>query len=153
MRILAAARFAAMPFISAPRDAAVAEAAGLAVSLVAGSEDNVKVTTADDLARAGRIVGAGLESRVGMGFDVHRFEPGDHVMLCGVRIGHDRRLAGHSDADAGLHALVDAVLGALGAGDIGAHFPPGDAEWADADSGVFAFIGPSKRARKRPAER
>ncbi|MCH7929941.1 MAG: bifunctional 2-C-methyl-D-erythritol 4-phosphate cytidylyltransferase/2-C-methyl-D-erythritol 2,4-cyclodiphosphate synthase [Proteobacteria bacterium] len=134
--ILAAHRAAAGGALT--DDAAVAEAAGLAVSLVAGSEDNVKVTTADDLARAGRIVGAGLESRVGMGFDVHRFGPGDHVMLCGVRIGHDRGLAGHSDADAGLHALVDAVLGALGAGDIGAHFPPGDAEWADADSGVFA---------------
>ena len=134
--ILAAHRAAAGGALT--DDAAVAEAAGLAVSLVAGSEDNVKVTTADDLARAGRIVGAGLESRVGMGFDVHRFEPGDHVMLCGVRIGHDRGLAGHSDADAGLHALVDAVLGALGAGDIGAHFPPGDPQWADADSGVFA---------------
>lgn len=134
--ILAAHRAAAGGALT--DDAAVAEAAGLAVSLVAGSEDNVKVTTADDLARAGRIVGAGLESRVGMGFDVHRFGPGDHVMLCGVRIGHDRGLAGHSDADAGLHALVDAVLGALGAGDIGAHFPPGDPEWADADSGVFA---------------
>ena len=134
--ILAAHRAAAGGALT--DDAAVAEAAGLAVSLVAGSEDNVKVTTADDLARAGRIVGAGLESRVGLGFDVHRFGPGDHVMLCGVRIGHDHGLAGHSDADAGLHALVDAVLGALGAGDIGAHFPPGDAEWADADSGVFA---------------
>ncbi len=134
--ILAAHRAAAGGALT--DDAAVAEAAGLAVSLVAGSEDNVKVTTADDLARAGRIVGAGLESRVGMGFDVHRFGPGDHVMLCGVRIGHDRGLAGHSDADAGLHALVDAVLGALGAGDIGAHVPPGDPEWADADSGVFA---------------
>ncbi len=134
--ILAAHRAAAGGALT--DDAAVAEAAGLAVSLVAGSEDNVKVTTADDLARAGRIVGAGLESRVGMGFDVHPFGPGDHVMLCGVRIGHDRGLAGHSDADAGLHALVDAVLGALGAGDIGAHFPPGDPQWADADSGVFA---------------
>ncbi len=134
--ILAAHRAAAGGSLT--DDAAVAEAAGLAVSLVPGSEDNVKVTTADDLARAGRIVGAGLESRVGMGFDVHPFGPGDHVMLCGVRIGHDRGLAGHSDADAGLHALVDAVLGALGAGDIGAHFPPGDPEWADADSGVFA---------------
>ncbi len=134
--ILAAHRAAAGASLT--DDAAVAEAAGIAVKLVPGSEDNVKVTTEDDLARVERTLGARTESRVGMGFDVHAFGPGDHVMLCGVRIAHDRGLVGHSDADAGLHALVDAVLGALGAGDIGALFPPGNDEWRDADSAVFA---------------
>ena len=119
-------------------DAAVAEAAGMAVALVAGSDDNIKVTTEDDAARVERALEGRLEARVGMGFDVHPFGPGDHVMLCGVRVAHDRGLVGHSDADAGLHALVDAVLGALGAGDIGALFPPDDPKWRDADSGVFA---------------
>ncbi len=120
-------------------DAAVAEAAGLTVSLVDGSADNIKVTTEDDFARAERLLGGRLETRVGMGFDVHAFEPGDHVVLCGVRIAHRAGLAGHSDADVGLHALVDAVLGALGAGDIGEHFPPSDPAWKDADSGRFAI--------------
>ncbi len=144
--ILAAHRAAAGADLT--DDAAVAEAAGIAVKLVAGSEDNVKVTTADDIARVERALGGGaLESRVGMGFDVHAFGPGDHVVLCGVRIAHDRGLVGHSDADAGLHALVDAVLGALGAGDIGALFPPGNDEWRDADSAVFA-----ERARALVAE-
>ena len=119
-------------------DAAVAEAAGLAVGLVAGAENNLKVTTDDDLARLERMFGARRVARVGMGFDVHAFGPGDHVMLCGMRIAHDRGLAGHSDADVGLHALVDAVLGALGVGDIGDHFPPGAPEWRDADSARFA---------------
>jgi 2-C-methyl-D-erythritol 4-phosphate cytidylyltransferase/2-C-methyl-D-erythritol 2,4-cyclodiphosphate synthase len=134
--ILAAHRAAADRGLS--DDAAVAEAAGMAVKLVPGSEDNVKVTTEDDVARVERALGERFESRVGMGFDVHPFGSGDHVMLCGVRVAHDRGLVGHSDADAGLHALVDAVLGALGAGDIGELFPSGDAEWRDADSGVFA---------------
>ncbi len=120
-------------------DAAVAEAAGLTVSLVDGSADNIKVTTEDDFARAERLLGGRLETRVGMGFDVHAFEPGDHVVLCGVRIAHEAGLAGHSDADVGLHALVDAVLGALGAGDIGEHFPPSDPAWKGADSGRFAI--------------
>ncbi len=119
-------------------DAAVADAAGIEVRLVAGSEDNLKVTTEADLERAGRVLGARLEARVGMGFDVHAFGPGDDVVLCGVRIAHERGLVGFSDADAGLHALVDAVLGALGEGDMGQHFPPGDAQWRGADSGVFA---------------
>jgi len=119
-------------------DAAVAERGGLAVRLVAGSPDNVKITTAEDLARGERrLAGAGGETRVGQGFDVHRFCPGDHVMLGGVRIAHDRGLAGHSDADAGLHAVTDALLGALGAGDIGSHFPPSDPRWRGADSAAF----------------
>ncbi len=119
-------------------DAAVAEAAGIEVATVVGEEDNIKVTTADDLARAERLIaGAAGDIRVGSGFDVHRFEDGDHVMLCGVRIAHDAGLAGHSDADCALHAITDAILGAIGGGDIGDHFPPGDPQWADAASDVF----------------
>lgn len=119
-------------------DAAVAERAGLPVALVMGSEDNFKVTTEADLERAERLFGAGpFETRTGLGFDVHRFGPGDHVMLCGVRLEHSHGLVGHSDADVGLHALTDALLGAIGAGDIGSHFPPGEAEWRDAPSEVF----------------
>jgi 2-C-methyl-D-erythritol 4-phosphate cytidylyltransferase/2-C-methyl-D-erythritol 2,4-cyclodiphosphate synthase len=121
-----------------PDDAAVAERAGLPVRLIEGSEDNIKVTTADDLARAARILSARLgEVRTGQGFDVHAFGPGDHVWLCGVKVPHERALIGHSDADAGLHALTDAILGALGAGDIGVHFPPSDAQWRGAPSHKF----------------
>ncbi len=119
-------------------DAAVAEHAGLPVSLVDGGADNIKITTAQDLVRAERWIAAHQdETRVGQGFDVHRFGPGDHVTLCGVRIAHTAGLLGHSDADVGLHALTDALLGALGAGDIGGHFPPSDARWRDADSTLF----------------
>jgi len=119
-------------------DAAVAEHAGLAVTLVEGGADNLKITSARDLERAERWLAARQdETRVGQGFDVHRFGPGDHVMLCGVRIAHDAGLIGHSDADVGLHALTDAILGALGAGDIGSHFPPSDARWRGAESALF----------------
>ncbi|HET6519392.1 MAG TPA: bifunctional 2-C-methyl-D-erythritol 4-phosphate cytidylyltransferase/2-C-methyl-D-erythritol 2,4-cyclodiphosphate synthase [Geminicoccaceae bacterium] len=118
-------------------DAAVAEAAGIEVALVEGEERNLKITTADDLARAALLLGAGLGPRTGTGFDVHRFGPGDGVMLCGVRVPHGAGLVGHSDADVGLHALTDALLGALGAGDIGQHFPPSDPRWRGADSGLF----------------
>jgi len=121
-----------------PDDAAVAERAGLAVRLVAGSEDNVKVTTPDDLARAERWAAARRgDVRTGQGFDVHAFGPGDHVWLCGVKLPHGHGLVGHSDADCGLHALTDAVLGALGAGDIGVHFPPSDPQWRGAPSHRF----------------
>jgi len=119
-------------------DAAVAERAGMAVNLVMGSEENFKVTTNDDLARAERILIARLgEVRTGQGYDVHAFGPGDHVWLCGIKVPHDRALVGHSDADVGLHALTDAILGALGAGDIGMHFPPSDPEWRGAASDRF----------------
>ena len=119
-------------------DAAVAERAGLEVLLVAGSPANVKVTTPEDLARAERwLAGAGEETRTGFGFDVHRFGPGDRVRLCGIDVPHDAGLLGHSDADVGLHAVVDALLGALAAGDIGEHFPPDDPRWKGADSAVF----------------
>ncbi len=119
-------------------DAAVAEAAGLPVALVPGSPDNIKVTTPIDLERAHRLLGAGLpDIRTGMGFDVHRFAPGDGVMLCGVEVPHTHRLEGHSDADVALHALTDALLGAIAAGDIGSHFPPSEPKWRGVDSTVF----------------
>src|SRR6185437_3037013 len=121
-----------------PDDAAVAERAGLAVRLVAGSEGNVKVTTPEDLARAERWATARLgDVRTGQGFDVHAFGPGDHVWLCGIKVPHTNGLVGHSDADCGLHALTDAILGALGAGDIGVHFPPSDPQWRGAPSHRF----------------
>jgi 2-C-methyl-D-erythritol 4-phosphate cytidylyltransferase/2-C-methyl-D-erythritol 2,4-cyclodiphosphate synthase len=119
-------------------DAAVAEAAGLPVKLVMGADDNFKITTADDLRRAERLVGAAAqEFRTGAGYDVHRFATGDSVTICGVRIAHDQSLEGHSDADVGLHALTDAILGTIGAGDLGSHFPPGDPQWRGADSARF----------------
>jgi 2-C-methyl-D-erythritol 4-phosphate cytidylyltransferase / 2-C-methyl-D-erythritol 2,4-cyclodiphosphate synthase len=119
-------------------DAAVAEHAGLRVALVEGSEDNFKVTTMDDLARAERHLATGLgDIRTGQGFDVHAFGPGDSVFLCGVEVTHSHGLVGHSDADVGLHALTDAVLGAIGAGDIGMHFPPSDPTWRGAPSHRF----------------
>jgi 2-C-methyl-D-erythritol 4-phosphate cytidylyltransferase/2-C-methyl-D-erythritol 2,4-cyclodiphosphate synthase len=117
-------------------DAAVAEAAGMAVVLAQGNEDNFKLTTETDFARAERMLGAG-DIRVGNGFDVHRFSEGNSVTLCGIKIKHDKSLAGHSDADVGLHAVTDALLGAIGEGDIGSHFPPSDAKWSDADSSLF----------------
>ena len=134
--ILAAHRQAAGLDLS--DDAAVAERAGLAVRLVAGSEENFKVTTADDLLQAERLLAARQgDIRTGQGFDVHAFGPGDHVWLCGVKVPHGQGLVGHSDADVGLHALTDAILGALGAGDIGMHFPPGDPQWRSAPSHRF----------------
>jgi 2-C-methyl-D-erythritol 4-phosphate cytidylyltransferase/2-C-methyl-D-erythritol 2,4-cyclodiphosphate synthase len=134
--ILAAHRAAAGLELS--DDAAVAERAGLAISLVAGSETNLKVTAPDDLARAEGMLLAQLgDVRTGQGFDVHPLGPGDHVWLCGVELPHERALIGHSDADVGLHAITDAILGALGAGDIGQHFPPSDPKWRGAASDRF----------------
>lgn len=118
-------------------DVAVAAAAGIAVAMIEGDEANMKITSADDLARAERMIAGGGETRTGMGYDVHRFGPGDHVTLCGVRVPHSHGLVGHSDADAGLHALTDAILGAIGQGDIGQHFPPSDAQWKGASSDRF----------------
>ncbi|MBK8908938.1 MAG: bifunctional 2-C-methyl-D-erythritol 4-phosphate cytidylyltransferase/2-C-methyl-D-erythritol 2,4-cyclodiphosphate synthase [Rhodospirillales bacterium] len=118
-------------------DAAVAAQAGLDVALVEGDEENVKITTREDLQRAEHWCAQGGETRTGFGFDVHRFGPGDHVTLCGVRIPFRAGLAGHSDADVGLHAITDALLGAIGGGDIGAHFPPGDKRWKNASSEIF----------------
>lgn len=132
-------------------DAAVAEWAGINVALVADSADNFKITTSDDLARADFMLTTpswAFESRTGTGFDVHRFAPGRSVWLCGVEIPHDARLDGHSDADVGLHALTDAILGALGDGDIGQHFPPSDPQWKGAASHLFL-----SDAARRVAER
>lgn len=117
-------------------DAAVAETNGLAVAIVAGDENNLKITTQEDMVRATELLSKN-EFRTGLGFDVHRFEPGDAVRLCGIDIPFDRKLAGHSDADVALHAATDAILGAIGGGDIGAHFPPTEPQWRGADSEVF----------------
>ena len=134
--ILAAHRAAAGLELS--DDAAVAERAGLAVSLVAGSETNLKVTAPDDFARAeGMLLTRLGDIRTGQGFDVHPLGAGDHVWLCGIKVPHERALIGHSDADVGLHAITDAILGALGAGDIGQHFSPSDPQWRGAASDQF----------------
>ncbi len=133
--ILAAHR--AMAGQSLTDDGAVAEAAGLRVRLVPGAEENLKVTTPDDLARAESLLYTRLTPRVGTGFDVHRFAPGRALMLCGIRVPHSVGLAGHSDADVGIHALCDAIYGALAEGDIGTQFPPSDVTWKDADSALF----------------
>lgn len=127
---------------SAPADAAddvaIARAAGLDVRIVEGAEDNLKITGPDDFARAEKLLrGAQVDIRVGNGFDVHRFGPGDAVMLCGVEVPHARGLQGHSDADVGMHAVTDAIYGALGQGDIGRHFPPSDPQWKGAASQIF----------------
>jgi len=134
--ILAAHRAAAGQALT--DDAAVAEAAGIAPVIVMGSETNLKVTTPDDLAAAERVIAARqADIRVGQGFDVHPFGPGDGLMICGVQIPHSAGAVGHSDADVGLHALTDAILGAIGAGDIGMHFPPSDPQWKGASSDRF----------------
>lgn len=119
-------------------DSALAEWAGMKVDVFAGEPGNIKITSAEDFARSEAMQFAALgDVRTGMGFDVHAFGPGDHVMIGGVRIAHDRALVGHSDADVGLHALVDAILGALADGDIGSHFPPSDPQWKGAASDKF----------------
>lgn len=119
-------------------DIALAERAGFPVTEVAGDEMNFKLTTPADFELAQRLASPSLpDVRTGTGFDVHRFTAGDHVWLCGIKLPHAFGLEGHSDADAGLHALTDAVLGAIGAGDIGSHFPPTDERWRGAPSHLF----------------
>jgi 2-C-methyl-D-erythritol 4-phosphate cytidylyltransferase/2-C-methyl-D-erythritol 2,4-cyclodiphosphate synthase len=123
-------------------DAAVAANAGMEVAMIMGAPENRKLTTRSDIIAADEIISRRehemlSDVRTAQGIDFHAFAPGDHVMLCGVRIPHSHKLDGHSDADAALHALTDAVLGALGESDIGTHFPPGDARWKDAASTVF----------------
>jgi len=125
-------------------DAALAEWAGIPVATFAGEPGNLKLTTAEDFTRAEAILGALLEVRIGTGFDVHAFGPGDRVILGGVAIAHDKGLVGHSDADVLLHALTDAILGALGEGDIGVHFPPSDPQWRGAASDRFLAFAASK---------
>ena len=130
-------------------DAALAEWAGLKVAVFAGEPGNVKLTTADDFVRAEAIQSAVLgDVRTGSGLDVHAFGPGDHVTLGGIHIPHAQALTGHSDADVALHALTDALLGALADGDIGAHFPPSDPQWKGASSDRFlAFAAERVKAR------
>jgi len=118
-------------------DASLLEAAGASVAIVPGSEDNIKLTYPEDLVRLERAMTAPLIPRVGTGFDVHVLAAGRTLMLCGVAVPHDKGLAGHSDADVGIHALCDAIYGALAEGDIGRHFPPNEAAWKDADSARF----------------
>jgi 2-C-methyl-D-erythritol 4-phosphate cytidylyltransferase/2-C-methyl-D-erythritol 2,4-cyclodiphosphate synthase len=130
-------------------DAALAEWAGHRVSVFPGDSANVKLTTNEDFARAEALrMAATGDIRTGNGFDVHAFAAGDHIMLGGVRIAHTRGVTGHSDADVALHALVDAILGALAEGDIGQHFPPSDPQWKGAASEKFlAFACERVRAR------
>ena len=134
--ILAAHAAAAKAGIEMTDDAAVAEWVGLPVALVMGAETNRKLTTAEDLAMANQ-TNSVPDVRTGQGFNVHRFAAGDHVWLCGVKLAHSHALEGHSDADVALHALTDALLGAIGAGDIGQHFADTDPRWKGAPSHLF----------------
>tara|TARA_R110002094_G_scaffold157299_4_gene143703 strand:+ start:1420 stop:2562 length:1143 start_codon:yes stop_codon:yes gene_type:complete len=119
-------------------DLAAMEATGARVELISGDERLHKITFPEDFDMVARLLSPCVSvPRVGKGFDVHAFEPGDHVTLCGVAIPHDRKLKGHSDADAAWHALTDAILGAVALGDIGDHFPPSDDRWKNADSAIF----------------
>jgi len=118
-------------------DAALLEAEGLAVALVPGDESNVKITHRTDLARVEAAMGATMVPRMGTGFDVHRLVEGRPMVLCGVTVPHPLGLSGHSDADVGIHALCDAIYGALAEGDIGRWFPPSEMQWRDADSAQF----------------
>jgi 2-C-methyl-D-erythritol 4-phosphate cytidylyltransferase/2-C-methyl-D-erythritol 2,4-cyclodiphosphate synthase len=130
-------------------DAALAEWAGLKVSVFAGEPDNIKITEESDFARAEAMQFAGLgDVRTGTGIDVHAFAPGDHVTLGGIRIAHSQALTGHSDADVVLHALTDAVLGALADGDIGVHFPPSDPQWRGASSDRFLTFALDRLAKR-----
>ena len=118
-------------------DVTIARAAGIVVAITNGHEDNLKITGPDDFARAAQQLRGDMDIRLGNGFDVHRFKDGDHVWLCGVKVPHDKALRGHSDADVGMHAVTDAIYGALGMGDIGQHFPPSDPQWKGAESHIF----------------
>lgn len=132
------AAYAALPHQAAfSDDMAIERAHGGNCVLIPGDARLMKITHAEDFAVMEKLLAGDLTTCVGAGIDAHRFGAGEHVTLCGVRIPHDKGLVGHSDADAGWHALVDAILGALGEGDIGAHFPPSDPRWRDADSQRF----------------
>lgn len=129
-------------------DASVVEWAGQKVHVFEGEPDNIKLTTADDIDDARKRLSGSMETRSGIGYDVHAFEVGDHVMLGGISIPHSQKLKGHSDADVGLHALTDAIFGALADGDIGSHFPPSDPQWKGAASDQFlAFAVNRVKAR------
>ncbi len=118
-------------------DVEVAREAGIEVTIIDGDDSNLKITTPSDFLKAAQILRGNMDIRVGNGFDVHRFEDGDHVILCGIKIPHEKSLKGHSDADVAMHAITDAIYGALAQGDIGQHFPPSDPKWAGADSSIF----------------
>ena len=141
-------------------DAAVMEASGYRVAVVLGDENNIKVTTPDDLMRMEEIMSDDSAQaklvrspsfRIGSGYDVHKLGPGDHVTLCGVKITSERALIGHSDADVALHAVTDAVFGAIADGDIGSHFPPTDSQWRGASSDQFLAYA-CERMRERGFE-
>ena len=119
-------------------DVALAELAGMTVQMVEGEERNIKVTRKEDFALAEKLLGGG-DIRTATGYDVHKFKEGDHIWLCGLKIPHTHGLEGHSDADVGLHAITDALLGCIGEGDIGQHFPPSDERWRGAAS--WKFLG------------
>ncbi|CUH62554.1 2-C-methyl-D-erythritol 2,4-cyclodiphosphate synthase [Thalassovita gelatinovora] len=118
-------------------DVEVARAAGIEVAIVPGEDQNLKITRPEDFIRAENILRGQMDIRLGNGYDVHRFGDGDHVILCGIAVPHDRGLQGHSDADVGMHAVTDAIYGALAEGDIGRHFPPSDPQWKGAASEIF----------------
>jgi len=142
-------RAAAADVVDLTDDIAVAEWAGAPAYVFEGDPANLKVTTMQDMSAAeARLLGNASETRVGQGFDVHAFAPGDHVWLCGVKVPHTQALSGHSDADVGLHALADAIYGALAEGDIGQYFPPSDPQWKGAASKVF-LVHAAERVRAR----
>jgi len=122
--------------LAAHDDVAIARAAGMSVAVTPGQEENFKVTTPEDFAKAENQLSV-PDIRTGNGYDVHRFCDGDAVILCGVAIPHNRALSGHSDADVGMHAVTDAIFGALAKGDIGQWFPPSDMKWQGAESDIF----------------
>ncbi len=132
--ILSAHRAAKAPALD---DVAVAFAAGYKVAITEGAPENFKLTTPTDFERAAKMLDKHMDIRTGNGFDVHKFTDGDHVTLCGIRIAHDQSLAGHSDADVAMHAVTDAIFGALAEGDIGQWFPPSEEEWKGANSAIF----------------
>ncbi|MGY6769221.1 2-C-methyl-D-erythritol 2,4-cyclodiphosphate synthase [Komagataeibacter sp. NFXK3] len=129
-------------------DAALLEKAGHPVAIVPGAEDNIKLTYKEDLVRLERLIGPTLLPRTGTGYDVHAFAENRPLIMCGINVPHTRGLAGHSDADVGIHALCDAIYGALAEGDIGRHFPPSQNEWKDADSARF-LVHAGERIRQR----
>ena len=133
---------------NATDDAALLEGAGHPVAIVPGAEDNIKLTYKEDLVRLERLIGPTLLPRTGMGYDVHAFAENRPLIMCGINVPHTHGLAGHSDADVGIHALCDAIYGALAEGDIGRHFPPSQNEWKDADSARF-LVHAGERIRQR----
>ncbi|WP_376873093.1 bifunctional 2-C-methyl-D-erythritol 4-phosphate cytidylyltransferase/2-C-methyl-D-erythritol 2,4-cyclodiphosphate synthase [Albirhodobacter sp. R86504] len=127
------------PEQNAADDVEIARASGIITQIVQGSEDNIKITWPDDFVRGEKMIARSskMDIRLGNGYDVHAFSQGDKVILCGIEVPHDKALLGHSDADVAMHALTDALYGALAQGDIGRHFPPSDPQWKGASSDIF----------------